>query len=681
MMKRILSLIMALLMIICACPAHAEGDVSASVWEAVYRIVLRTEAEDITLGSAVLFTQQDVLLTAESCCREGDLYAIGEDGEHAIAEVTPLQDSGAALMRMHTPSAAQPLTLAGYETQSLPFIFGTDAQGKIGVAPLYHVIHAMYRDQQALQLYGAEGLLPGAVVADERGKIVAVTVAQQMEGMGVYTALESDGLYQLLYPDVADEAFLPVEITWDGGYMNIAWQDEKRDSGIYLLSLTSEENLYYTSYEASAEDSSLRIALPAGHTYLLQVQWAASAGEAAFSWNAMDVYTLPELPLNEYDYQMSCYLASIPRGKDITGVLPEMPLISVDTLSAERQALYLQIKSSYTVTEEVSLPMTVSLTAPDGQFYFEELLCPLDPAKAQDDTYVLSMDELFASCRDFSGKGKLQPGEYAVRVHIGGYLAGEYPFTVQPEGTPLPAVESPALPESGFVTGISVTEENGLYQVDWSDCAIPEGKQVTAYVLYDGNTYYSFSEPGEGVTSAKFPVIPGVGCLLWAAYADEGSPSELPQSLAECVMPAAAPRQAYTQYSFVNLRSSVVASEDPQAAENGLYLPEIPLTREQITGGMHIYFQTEDTYDIPEISADHILLVVLHTPEGLHFIRAGGYTFDPAWQASDLWLLDITELFRSYEGMVHTEPWPAGEYTVGYYIDGQVAAEVQFILE
>ena len=314
--------------------------------------------------------------------------------------------------------------------------------------------------------------------------------------------------------------------------------------------------------------------------------------------------------------------------------------------------------------------------------YFEELLCTLSPDVEQEDIFVLPMDELFSSCRNFSGQGQLQPGEYVISVTLGGKTAGEYAFTVHPAGTLIPAEQTTALPESGFVSNIAVTQEKGMITLDWSECQIPEGKRVTAYILYDGNTYYTFSEPEQAdITSASFPVLPGVGCMVWAAYGDEEHPNLLPQSREQCVLLQAIPKQPFTLHDFTNLRSGVAASEDPRAAEKASFLPDVPLTRAQITGGMHIYFQTEDIYAVTEQSADHVLLVALHTPEGLHFITAGGYTFDPAFQASDLWLLEITELFDSYEELVHTELWPAGEYTIGYYIDGQVVTEITFALE
>ena len=54
----------------------------------------------------------------------------------------------------------------------------------------------------------------------------------------------------------------------------------------------------------------------------------------------------------------------------------------------------------------------------------------------------------------------------------------------------------------------------------------------------------------------------------------------------------------------------------------------------------------------------------------------------PELQAADLWIADITEVFRSYEQFVdEAERWPAGEYVVAYYVDGCEVSRIPFVLE
>ena len=78
-MKRLAALVLTV-MLLFSLTAQAESDLGVLLTNALYRIVLRTPEGDTTLGSAVLFADQKILLTAESCCVKGDLVAIGEDG-------------------------------------------------------------------------------------------------------------------------------------------------------------------------------------------------------------------------------------------------------------------------------------------------------------------------------------------------------------------------------------------------------------------------------------------------------------------------------------------------------------------------------------------------------------------------------------------------------------------------
>ena len=53
----------------------------------------------------------------------------------------------------------------------------------------------------------------------------------------------------------------------------------------------------------------------------------------------------------------------------------------------------------------------------------------------------------------------------------------------------------------------------------------------------------------------------------------------------------------------------------------------------------------------------------------------------PEFNESDLWVSDITTVFEDYERFCDGEPWPAGEYTVLYTIDGGEVARFSFTLE
>lgn len=687
MRKRILMLTMALMLLLTAC-AGAE-ELYEKLDSALYRIVLRTEAGDTTLGSGVLFRDTTTILTAAVCCAEGDLYAIGTDGEHAILS-RHVTDSGAVLVTLATPSTGEPLALANADVQSLPYIMGASAEGRTGSAPLYLVRKTLHGSHDALLLTGGEGLLPGAFMADTKGGIIGLVLAQQTEGVGGYVALDSHELaLALLEEGETASSFLPATLSWDDGLVNITWQDAKRTAGVYIVTVSSDDNVYYTTYEAQPSERSMGLALPPGHTHYIQVQWAERESAALpLDWSATEVITIPAIDYTSGSYQAECFLISVPAGTEDVSSLPEMTVFTPGALTDPARDILLQVKSTYTIFAKAAVPMALELLTPDGQFFFEELTFTLDPDYGADDSYALEMDDLLATCAEFSG-GTLKEGAYKVRFSLSGRIAGEYAFTVQAEGaaapTEAPAATPAAAPTSGFVTGLSAKNENGLVTLAWDAAAIPEGAKVHVYYFYEGNTYSTYHDMQPGSTSTQFFTVPGRRMMAWVSWSTQGTPKpNMPSHSAEdqYILLEAAPEAPLTAHSFRNLRIGLTPSADPSAATAGKFLPQLTLTREVLADrNTPLYFQTEDTYRVSATSEDHPMVIVLTTPEGLCFVEPGYYIFDLTLQDSDLWLKDVSKLFADYESLVRGEAWPAGEYRILYCIDGQVAGEYTFTLE
>jgi len=681
MMKRILLMMLALMLF--AAPVSAEEDFYARAMNALYRIILRTETEDITLGSGVLFMEPTVILTTDSCCVAGDLYAIGQDGEHAVLLCDLAGDSGAALLQLATPSAATPVELANYDAMSLPYLFGVDEAGEFRVAPLYQGLRSMYRGQESLLLSSEEGMMPGGFVLDEKGHLVGVVASQQVEGIGMYNALEPGLIYNALTAQQFAELFLPVSCEWKDGMLTISWTDDAHEDGLYLITLSGEDNNYYTFYEAKHTARSIRAVVPPGHAYYIQAQWAKSANEAIEPvWAAMTTYAVPEEPFTEYGFTDECYLASAPAGMEVKQTLPPLEFVSVDTLADASTDLYLQIKNTYDVSEQIEFPMTLELTGPDRQFFYEVSSYIFVPEYEAADHFAMSLESLIASCGEFTG-GKIMPGDYRVRYTIGGRVGGEYAFTVQPAGAPTPAATAaPIQGDAGFLRGFTAGYEKGRVHVDWSGCTVPEGATVTAYILHDGNRYFTFYAMEEQGTTADFHVIPGRVCMVWVGWTMDGSSNAVPQNEADFLVLLPDIGVPYAEHGFTNVRCALTVTDNPHAEAEGLYLPEIPLTRENLANpDMHLIFQTEDTYQVDADSLEHPLAFVLCTPEGYAFVEPGFYNFSPAYNESDLWLRNLTGLRESYTSLAGDAAWPAGEYTFGYYIDGQIAAEITFTLE
>jgi len=430
MIKRLTVFSLAAMMLL-SVSAYAESDLGTLLTGALYRIVLRTDAGDQTLGSGVLFADQKLLLTAESCCEDGDLFAIGEDGEHPILAWEKANRTGIALMEMVTPATGTPLKLASLDAQGLPFIFGVNEAGDMGSAPLYQALLTLYRDQEALLFRGGEGLLPGAFVADEKGGIIGLVAAQQAEGIGMYVALDPDAIYNALTaaPDVS--GFCPVTLEWEQGSLEVSWTDEERQGGEYVITFSGENNHFYTVYKVESDVRTSSVILPPGHTYHVQVQWVPEGADMVEPvWSAMTPCTLDTQPLTAYGFQQECYLTFAAPDQEGATVLPPVEKITRVMFADAALEPYFQIRNTYDVEEEISFPASVEVVAPDGQFYFVDLTYIFDPSFETDDSFILSMKDIFDSCEDFSG-GALKTGEYVIRYFIGGDLAGEFPFTLE----------------------------------------------------------------------------------------------------------------------------------------------------------------------------------------------------------------------------------------------------------
>ena len=428
MFKR--TLILLLTLMLCGITVCAEQAYD-KVGNALYRIVLRTEEGDTTLGSGVLLMDPGVLLTAEGCCREGQLYAIGYGGEYAVKGWDKAEGSGVVLMELASPASAEPLALAGMDTQSLPFVFGVNSEGMVGSMPLYRVRQTWHQGRDALLLTAEEGLLPGGFMTDAQGNLVGMVIAQQMEGVGSYVALDANELASALVKENAPAgSVLDCTLSWKDGILTVRWEDQGKDSTGYVITLCGENNLYYSSFDAEKNQRSFDLVLPPGHTYEVQVQKQTGDAKVSPVWDDMKRIIIPAVPFSQYGYTQTSSLCSVPAGKKAAADTAPMPLISVDTLTDQAADIYLQVQSSYDIADRMTLPMTLDIIAPDGQFYFEEHSFVFSPEWEEEDCFALSLDGLLTTCQEFSG-GVLKKGEYRVRYAIGGYVAGEFGFTLE----------------------------------------------------------------------------------------------------------------------------------------------------------------------------------------------------------------------------------------------------------
>ena len=425
-MKRMMILLLALLLFV---PAMGEENVGNRLAGAMYRIVLRTGEGDVPLGSGVLFVQKDLLLTAEACCQEGSLHAIGLDGEFPIVHGEKAPGGGVAILQMAGESAGEPLALAGYESSVLPWLFGSSVEGKLANLPLTGVTDSRLGELDAIVLRSAEGLLPGAIAADQNGDIIALVVAQQAEGRGMYIALDPVGILMSVNAH-AEDAFPEAAARWEDGALAITWEDGTRQGGAYCIIISSESNSYYTTFTEDAQARSASLLLPAGHAYQWQVQWVPEGGEPELVYGRMAETRTAAEPLTDHGFRQECGLVCGPGGLVSAEELPMLTRVTAALIQDEGTDMYLQAINTYDVEETIECPMLVELIAPDGQFFFESYAYTFAPEYEAHDSYAIPVEGLFDICREFSG-GELPQGEYTLRYFIGGKVAGECTFTLE----------------------------------------------------------------------------------------------------------------------------------------------------------------------------------------------------------------------------------------------------------
>ena len=689
MLKRLISLLLAVMLLL-GTSALADKNVNELIENALYRIVLRTDAGDSILGSGVLFVESNVLLTPASCLQEGSLYAIGTDGEYPITVASLLDDSGVAMMEIAAASANQPLHMASENSAGMACLFGVNAAGDFTIAPLNQLRNTIYHGQDAMLLSSDDGLLPGAFLTDEHGDLIGLTLAQHGEGAGTYLSLDANGLYRAMSRQQYAEAFLPVEASYAGGLLTLSWQDENRTEGKYLITLSADDNAYYTFFEAPCTDRSIEITVAPGHRYDFQVQWTKDLNEALDPvWGAMSSIIVPASSFTSYAYSQECTLVT---RTDVRSSLAELPETTLKLMSDPGLLHYLRVNASYDITEPIEVPLTVEILAPDGQFYYESAVHVLSPKKETNDAFLLPLDDLLSDCAAFSG-GVLALGQYELRYALNGATAGEIIFDITEKSQADIAAEEAAAdaaaaeeakknqPKTGFVTQLTADYKNGAVSLTWPAEEIPEGATVDAFYLYEGNNYYVYHRMNPGEHATEIFTVPGRETMIWVYWTlDPTIEMVMPHHQGDYLVIPATPETAFTLHGFENQRLSVVSSTDPLAVDKGKYLPEQALTRETFTNReAFLYFQTEDTYQVQETSDEHPMVIVLCTPEGLCFIDPLVYMFDPSLQTSDMWLKDISNLCRDYESLI-CGAWPAGDYRILYCIDGQVAGEINFTL-
>ena len=456
-MKKLLLTLLTVLCLLCLGSALADPRM-----DCVAAVLLVDEEGSVFMGSAVLVDTGDgSCWVAPAALLKPDRYValMMDDGTYDFAVSTePLGDSGLARITLSGPlkgSQAVPLSnVNALGEESLSFI-GFDGEGTLLSSAASRLSAIDLNGQTGLSFTGRqEGMLPGAVLSDPDAGLVAVTLSAWSEGEARYAALDAAAIRTALELDPVAPTLSPTPAPDGDGTHNRVTDAETRIEGGYLaVDLTASgiptdgsawvwdwyfdsANTYYTGRKVeSLTDPVLYFPAVPGRSADLFIVWGT--GEIPDERDAMNQFAgepihvdFPEATaMDRHEYRQDCWLAVTDAGAapaDLD-VLPRAEDISRALLADEAKTLWLQITSSYTVTEDQEESLLLCLFTPDGQCLVEmaSFLYGFDFMEA--DNWHYDMSKMFREAREFCGD-PLPGGTYTLAYYIGDSLAGSFSF-------------------------------------------------------------------------------------------------------------------------------------------------------------------------------------------------------------------------------------------------------------
>lgn len=442
MKKRLLAALVSVLLVLACLPALA-----AQVPDGVFRLICRdAQGKDTLLGTAVLVEDTTLLTAAGIVQCEGQLIALGADGEYPVlaSVIPPTLKSAALLGLMEAPPAAV-VPLA--QSAQTVYWAAVREDGTLDSAQVKHASATTFSDQECL-LYTAEaGLLPGGVLLSESGELLGLTLGAYAEGVDRYVALAGAEIGTILpgtgnTVSVSSASWLHgFTLSAADGWLHVDW----KDCGV---SLTEGEQLTVIVYDTAnafvdcltPQDGVTDIHQPVvpGRTYEVCIQRSTGELDLSAGWDDSDLQRISIPDARPFDLYSMCneelYLGSVPAGQageaQYQKVEP-LPALTAPALSSGEQAVFLQAVSTYTVQEEVSSLLVAALLTPDGQCFSLDGGFLFMPELCGGDVWNIDVTELFEGYLRFSGSSAMDPGEYRLCFYLDGALAGELTWILE----------------------------------------------------------------------------------------------------------------------------------------------------------------------------------------------------------------------------------------------------------
>ena len=465
MTKRLLTLLMALLLLAGCVPAQAE--------EAAGPVVTLLDGAGQAVGQGVLLEAgQEVLVPASLAETAGLQVQAGE----ATIPVSGVEASGelAAVLRLEAQTR-DPLPLAAEDPAVFSRVEAVSAQGETSACTVLTQVSLAdgwgftFRDE-------TDTAQPGSALINDAGELAGLVLgawadmpnAKVALGAEAIAALQGNAQANVLNPLPEKEApaapegkhedstaskpkkeeplsasgtvFLEnisltmrgadeLEVDWAGSEVT-----DRRDDSVFAVYYGSMDSPYTWWEEASGEATSLIVNVIPGQTYAVWVQHGHGEVDTTLDMSDEEILTcvafmdVPEAKVfNKYGYVQdeTYFCLATDDGKTL---LPAAGSFTSEALSRRGQELQLNATSTYRVKRDTSANMGIAMMTPSGDCYdfWGEFLFEAD---LDEDVWFISLSSLQDDYLQYNTAW--EPGIYTVTVYFDGARVTQAMFTVE----------------------------------------------------------------------------------------------------------------------------------------------------------------------------------------------------------------------------------------------------------
>lgn len=465
MTKRLLTLLMALLLLAGCVPAQAE--------EAAGPVVTLLDGAGQAVGQGVLLEAGQEVLVPASLAETPGLQV--QTGGETI-QVSGVAASGtlAAVLRLEA-QARDPLPLAAADPAVFSRVEAVSGQGETSECTV--LTRVSLEDGWGFTFQDEAGTAqPGGALLNDAGELAGLVLGSWAEmpntkvalGAEAIAALQGNAQANVLNPLPEKEApaapegkhedptaskpkkeeplsasgtvFLEnisltmrgadeLEVDWASSEIN----DLRKDS-VFAVYYGDLDCPYSWWEEASGEETSLIVNVIPGQTYAVWVQHGHGEVDTTLDMSDEEILTcvafmdVPEAKVfNKYGYVQdeTYFCLATDDGKTL---LPAAGSFTSEALSRRGQELQLNATSTYRVKRDTTANMGIAMVTPSGDCY-DSWGSFLFEADLNEDAWYVSLSDIQDSYLQYNPTW--EPGVYTVSLYFDGALAAQLPFTVQ----------------------------------------------------------------------------------------------------------------------------------------------------------------------------------------------------------------------------------------------------------